>query len=580
MRRRHALAVSGSIGFLVLAVGGMSGCHSRRLEVTTDGGTGGSSSSGGQGGGRLGGQPGGNAGSPLGGSSGASGAGAPGSGGAGGALAACSGPPSLRVPVAPLRALDGFAYRNTVHDLLGVALGDDDLPDDAWGASNSDLPAQAVFGYHEIAHGQAVALTGDGAALAARIGCDPSITGEAACLQGLLDRVVARLFRRPLEPEDVTDFNDVFAQGRTLGGTFASGARAVLEVALQSPEFLYRVERGEDLVPATPGVGRPRPFEMATRLSYLLWGAPPDEALWKAAAQGGLRDATAVGVEARRMLSADAAKAGARHFFFRWMGTSERLAGATPFQIAAHGETGAFIDDVVWRGQGDLATLLSAPWSYVNDLLAGTYGLSALAGAELRKTDLPASQRRGLFTQATFLAARPTLSARAATLEERLLCAEIGDPSTAHGAANWPAISPTETRRQYLERITAPAACHACHAVLAPLAAAFGHYDDAGAWRDTEGGMAIDSAATLGSSDVAGPFDGAPALMARLATSQDVRACHVRQWMEAAYGRPVGAADACTKAALEDAFATSGGNIRDLLFQLTQTEAFLLRPLP
>lgn len=577
MQRRHALAVDGPVAFLVLVLAGVPACHSRRLEVVFDGSAGGSSSPGGQSGGPDGGPS--SAGS-YGGAGGAGALGAGGRGGAGGRWADCSGSPSARVPVAPLRALDDFAYRNTLHDLLAVDVAAADLPDDAWAVSNRDITAQGVSAYHLVAHDQAVALTRDSAVLATRMGCDLATAGEATCLQRLLDNVVARLFRRPLEPDDVTDFNDVFAQGRAFGGTFASGARAVLEVALQSPEFLYRVEWGENLVPAVAGVGRPRPFEMAARLSYLLWGAPPDDALWNAAAQGRLRDAAAVATEARRMLLAEGAKAGARHFFFRWMGVPEMSTAGSAFDLAARAETGAFLDDVLWRGPGDLATLLSAPWSYVNELLAGTYGLTAVTGADLRRTDLPASQRRGLFTQAAFLAARPSLSGRALALEEGLLCGEIADPTTAHGASTWPPLAPTETRRQHLARVTAAPGCQTCHAVLAPFAAAFAHYDDAGAWRDTEGGMAIDSAASLDSSDVAGPFDGAPALMARLATSQDVRACHVRRWMEAAYGRPVGDADACTKATLESAFAASGGNIRDLLFQLTQTEAFLLRPLP
>ena len=109
---------------------------------------------------------------------------------------------------------------------------------------------------------------------------------------------------------------------------------------------------------------------------------------------------------------------------------------------------------------------------------------------------------------------------------------------------------------------------------------AFEHYAYYGAWRDADGGLALDARGTIAGIDTAGSFDGALQLIDRLASSRDVRACHVRKWMETAYGRPVVAADVCSQAELEQGFTTSGGNIRDLLLGLTQTEAFLYRPAP
>jgi hypothetical protein len=122
--------------------------------------------------------------------------------------------------------------------------------------------------------------------------------------------------------------------------------------------------------------------------------------------------------------------------------------------------------------------------------------------------------------------------------------------------------------------------CRSCHQQIDPLGVAFEHYTYYGGWRDADGGLELDARGTITGIDTAGSFDGAIQLIDRLARSRDVHNCHVRKWMETAYGRPVVAADACSQAELEQGFANTGGNIRELMIGLTQTEAFLYRPAP
>ena len=110
--------------------------------------------------------------------------------------------------------------------------------------------------------------------------------------------------------------------------------------------------------------------------------------------------------------------------------------------------------------------------------------------------------------------------------------------------------------------------------------AGFEHYGSDGAWRDTDAGAVIDARGALTGIDAAGNFDGAIDLVERLASSRDVRACHVRKWMESAYGRSLAAEDACSRGQLEQGFERTAGNIRELMIGLTQTEAFLYRPAP
>jgi hypothetical protein len=137
----------------------------------------------------------------------------------------------------------------------------------------------------------------------------------------------------------------------------------------------------------------------------------------------------------------------------------------------------------------------------------------------------------------------------------------------------------TLTTRERIEQATASPACAACHQIIDGVGFPFEHYDAVGRWRDTENGKPIDASGNLVMTDVKGTFDGAIELGVRLARSQDARSCYVGKWMAFAYGRPEAPEDACSRRLLMDDFARTDGSVRELLVALTQTEAFLTRPL-
>jgi hypothetical protein len=506
-----------------------------------------------------------------------------------GGAASCTPEIATRVPPAPLRRLSNFAYANTVRDLLDLSLPANALPPaDPWDDGAATLTA-LTDAFHGIAHDFALAATKDAGSANAFTHCDAATVGEATCAQQFVAAFIPRLFRRPLDADDAADFAAVFAKGRNLGGSYASGVRAVIEVALQSPELLYMVEFGEALAPPQAGLGRPRPYEMAARLSYLLWGSAPDHALTEAAAQDRLKTKDQIAAQARRLLADPRAHDVTRDFYTRLLRIGDlesRRAISTATARSAAEETSRFVDQVVWTEGGDLDTLLGAPFTFADETLAQLYGITGVTGTGFQRVSLPAEQRRGLLTQVSMLASRSTTSVdvthpseRGALIFEQLLCGDLTQTPAPDQHTKQPRNA-GETPRQWLARVTAPATCRPCHQTIDPLGLAFEHYAYYGAWRDTDGGLALDARGAIAGIDTAGSFDGALQLIARLAPSRDVRACHVRKWMETAYGRPVVAVDACSQAELEQRFATSGGNIRDLLIGLTQTEAFLYRPAP
>ena len=504
-------------------------------------------------------------------------------------VSACTPAIAAAVPPAPLRPLSSFEYKNTVRDLLGLRLPDGYLPAGSDHTSPDDPAFIAVTAaHHAMAHSFAANAATNPALLPKIPPCDPGMLGETVCAQRFVAAFVPAVFRRPLAPEDADDFAGVFAKGRALGGDFASGIRAVVEVALQSPELLYRVEFGEAVDPAQPGLGRPAPYEMASRLSYLLLGSPPDDELMAAAARKELQTSDQIATQARRLLGDGRAHDVTRNFYGELLRLDD-LVNRPPLSSndlvrLAGEETARLVDDVVWTEGGDLKTLLTAPFTFVEGTLAGLYGIpdiDRVPGLAFRKASLPAGQRLGVLTQASVLASTSAtttyVSDRGALVFQQLLCGDL--PAMPDPAAHvQPPMAAGETTRQWLARVTAADSCRSCHQQIDPLGFAFAHYDPAGAWLDDG---SIDAHGELAGVDAAGKVDGALELAARLAQSRDVHACHVRKWMEAAYGRPVvGSADACSREQLEQAFAKTGGNIRQLMIDLTQTKAFLYRPAP
>ncbi|MBC8132318.1 MAG: DUF1592 domain-containing protein, partial [Deltaproteobacteria bacterium] len=328
---------------------------------------------------------------------------------------ACTGPTP---PPATLRRLDRFEYNNTVRDLFG----DTSRPANAApveGIENefvqvTAVSAQTVQHYHTMAHAFAIQATKDAASVKALIQCDvldATAGGEVACRRRFVNDVITRVFRRALNAQDAAELDEVFAIGQQLGGTFTSGVRAVVEVALQSPEFLYRIEFGQ---PIDARIARPKPHEMATRLSYLLWGSTPDAVLLEAATRNELQTKEQIASQARRLLADDRSRAVVRHFYFKLLGfyESSSLDGAVIPKLTAQigglmrKETEHFIDDVTWNAPGDFQTLLTTPTTWVNGPLAGFYGIAGIGGEAFQKVKLDATRHAGLLTQPTFLAGR------------------------------------------------------------------------------------------------------------------------------------------------------------------------------
>jgi hypothetical protein len=489
---------------------------------------------------------------------------------------------------APIRRLTRRELDNTLTDLLGpdAALAAAMLPTDVQARifdtdiASHGITEELAYAYMRLAEDVAIAATTDVPTL---VGCDVA-QGEA-CAREFTTSLCSRAWRRPCSTDEVDGLVALWASG----DDFDDGVQRVIEVVLQSADFLYRPEIG-DVTAETDGVVPLDSYEIATRLSYLLWGTMPDDQLFAAAEANALRDAAGIATQVDRMLADPKAAAQVVWFHEQWLGlTAIESTVKDPVlfpefataRIAMRQESARFVEAVVLGG-GDLGDLLTSPSTYVNDELANFYGIPAPGSAEFVEVQLPADRHAGLLTKGAFLSmggnqASSSPVRRGVTVLRQVLCGEPAPPPP-DVMGSVPAPTPDTTTRERFEAHVSDPTCSACHTLFDPIGFAFEHFDAAGRWRDLDNGFEVDASGELIGTDVNGAFDGAAALAAKLAESDQVRGCYVDHLFAFANGRLVDDdADACTTASLRSEFAAADYGLADLVVALTQSDAFRYR---
>jgi hypothetical protein len=534
------------------------------------------------------------------GTTGKGGSGASTGGGSGTTGTGGTGSPTQCVPGVPgtsqLPRLTKVQYDNTVRDLVGIEGNPSSMlaPD-----TTGSVDQRAWDGYKAAADSVAQQVMASATARGRAVPCTP--TGDGlACAQQLIAALGQRAFRRPLTAEETTRFTAMYTNraALTATGTFDEAAQLIVRSFLLSPSFLTRAE-----ISGTPDANNQVPlsgWEIASRLSYMLWSSMPDDALFAAAQANELQTKEQILAQAQRMLTDTKARAmvNAFHQSYAHMGEGTRWASiardatlypqfSTAMIPMLTDETTRFFDQIVFGQSGTFKDLMTSPIAFVNATLAPIYGLAASSyGAELTQVELNPAQRPGLLTRAGFLTAyslfnRPSAILRGAFIQKEVLCTIIGaPPADAEGTP-----LPTEglaTNRERTDAQTAGQACAGCHhGIINPTGFAMEAFDAIGAWQATEKdtGAAINTVATIPMDntevDVTGPAD----LMNALANSPQAQHCYAQRWVQFAYERSVNSADSCTVDNLATKLTQSGYTVLNLVADLTQADSFRLRAL-
>jgi hypothetical protein len=292
---------------------------------------------------------------------------------------------------------------------------------------------------------------------------------------------------------------------------------------------------------------------------------------------------------AARLLNDAKAKETISTFFADWLeldGLKDRGKDAmiypqyTPaLQQSMLDETRAFVEGVNFGGDGRFATLLGAPYSYINQSLGQVYG-AQVSGTSLVRTNLDPTQRAGFLTQASFLSLNGSSDGsnpvrRGHAIYTKLLCHEL-PPPPANVPPPKPASAGGTTRQRFVEHDQNVCA-KACHNMMDPIGFAFENYDGIGKYRTVDNGLPVDATGTLNLDGVDQSFKDAVSLIGLLDKSAEVRRCFARDWFEFAVLRPDQPEDVASINSIAGAFQPDAATLHDLMAAIATARSFRYR---
>ncbi len=508
-----------------------------------------------------------------------------GASGAGGGMAAVLAPPTALVQ--GMRRLSRAELGASLSDLLGVPTSEvfTLMPEDEGAPFDNDYTKQTpsgalVDGADGVAAVLATRLLADPGRRNALVGCTPVKVDDAQCLTQFITRFGQKALRRPLAANEIADLltTTVFA---IRANDFYFAVELVIRSLVQDVEFLYRVEVGT-AVSATPGVKRLGAYELASKLSFTLWGRTPPDWLLALAQQNRLSTPAEIRAAAQQLLDDPNAHAHLQRFHSLWLGYSF-LPHAPALADAMKAETAALIEKVVFTDSNDYAQLFLSRQTWVTPALATHYGLPASPGTSPGWVSLTGTRRQGILAQGAILSngakqtdTSPTL--RGKFIRERLFCQKI-DPPPSIVNTDVPPMS-TNGSACKKDRYAAHASvgsCSSCHRSMDPVGFGLENFDLAGKWRDEE--AAHPECKIDGNGEIAGvgAFNGATGLAAMLVSSNQLEPCVVRQVFRFAAGREELSTDQAWLKHLEVDFKANGRKLQGLLLDLVASEAFASR---
>lgn len=425
----------------------------------------------------------------------------------------------------------------------------------------------------------------------ALVGCALTAVTEP-CVRSFLDDFGLHAFRRPLQAAEV----DALVK---LGDAIANdlkdpwlGLRFALGAVLQSPHFLFRVEAGVD-DPAT-GLLRYTSWEMASRLSFLITDAPPDDELLTAAAAGELEDVEQVRFHAARLLDSPRARPALIGFFRDFMNISrldqmDKSAEVFPMLTATLGpsmraEIERLFESTVFEREADFRELFTTRETFVNEELARVYGIEGVTGPDLVPVTLPDDGRRaGLLTTPGFLAMNAHKTATSPTHRGRfvrinLLCQDVPPPPQGVNTTlpEPEAGAPPQTLRQRLEKHRQDASCSGCHDRMDPIGFALENFDALGVHRETDNGMPVDTSTSLDGEPIANGVE----LGALVGSLPTVGECIARRFYQHASGHLDKRSEKIAVTKLVDSFVQSDFNFKELVMEMVVSDGYRYASVP
>jgi hypothetical protein len=410
--------------------------------------------------------------------------------------------------------------------------------------------------------------------------CVPAAMRDDACATAALERLGARLWRRPLAEDEVARLVTLVGEAATVRGDFFLGLRYGLIALLMAPDFLYRAELSEDAI------------DLASRLSFFLWDGPPDEALLAAALSGALDDRAGLRSEVQRLLADPRARRGVRAFLADWLQLrylddlvrdTELFPSFSPdLGRSAREEVLRTGEHLVFDESTAFTRWMTSRETFVNRRLAALYGVpfpvKEAPHSEFARIVLPADGARvGLLGTAAVLAmnAHPTSTSptlRGKYLSQTFVCRMIPEPPVELNTGIPEPAEGVVTLRQRVVAHLENEGCSSCHKLTDPQGLGLEAFDAIGRFRTHDGGLPIDASGEWNGAH----FKDARALAELMQHDERLPRCITKRLYRYALGHVDTADEKSEVDRLAKVFADSDYRLLALLEAIATSEAFRL----
>ena len=416
--------------------------------------------------------------------------------------------PPIAVPAGPHRVTAAFIMKadGPVQDLIS--------PHD-WSLASTAIAG--TYGVMSLPHLRDLVVVGpenvtgvsDTPTRRAVFTCRPtSAAEERPCARSIIERLGTAAFRRPLTSDDFDALMSFYDYGAEDGG-FEIGVRTALEAMLASPHFVFRFEEAPS-DPEPGSVYRVRDEDLAVRLSYFIWGLPPDSVLRELAELGRLSDDDVLAEQVERMLADPRADALGSRFAAQWLRLQDldkvhpdvRLEPDFHQQLADDmlEETERFFTSLI-RENRSVFELYTADYTFVNERLARHYGIDGVTGEDFRRVAYPDEVRRGVLGHASVLTLTSQAGRTSPVLRGKWVMEVLMGTPPPPPPPGVPTLEETEesdggrvlTTRERMEMHRKNPTCNACHRFMDPIGLSLDSYGVTGKWRVRENGNPLDT---------------------------------------------------------------------------------------
>ena len=501
---------------------------------------------------------------------------------------------------APIRRLNRSEYSATVRDLLNIHFNAaHELPADGAGGEGFDNAAETLFlspmhaeKYLEAAKEALSYGASDPRSRKSFLIVEPGdgVTPEQAARR-ILESFLPRAFRRPARAGETELYLELFRKAQKRGGSFDEQILFALQGVLLSPHFLFLIEE------PNPNP-EPRPvndYELASRLSYFLWGTMPDDTLFCQAAAGLLQDPLTLRQQVRRMLQDKKALEFAERFVEQWLGTRELGRDIQPdaklfpeyydaeLQSAIRYEPILYFQEILSKNQS-LLSLIDSDYTILNEKLEKHYGLDLGKLGQLPKpTCLPPEARRGgLLSMAAVLAVSSYPHRTSPVLRGKWVLESLLGTPPPPPPPNVPELEEAhdgEAPKTLRERLTLHRenlVCASCHSRIDPIGFGLENYDVLGRWRAEDAGKPIDSRGQLPDGTM---FEGPDELKSVLFKRKGVFLRNlISKMLGYALGRGLAMEDRCTVESIAAKVEANQYSAHTLVLEMVNSVPFRYQP--